>query len=114
MPDFLFIFIFYYSVHCQIQRLTSANPGIEVRPSPTGVVGAASVPARRRKSTWLETDLDAMITRDRGLDPPESDRRGNLPPVYVNASGYEEEVLWNNLLLMACIMVYMHICVIPL
>ncbi|XP_071539505.1 uncharacterized protein [Panulirus ornatus] len=76
----------------QIQKLTSANPGIEIRPSPTGVVGAAPVPARRRThSTWLETDLDAMITRDRGMDPPEDGRRGN-PPVYVNASGYVGEV----------------------
>ncbi|XP_066938047.1 uncharacterized protein [Macrobrachium rosenbergii] len=77
----------------QIQRLTSANPGIEIRPSPTGVVGAAPVPARRRtQSTWLETDLDAMVTRDRGLDLPETGRRGN-PPVYVNASRYEDERL---------------------
>ncbi|KAK7079998.1 hypothetical protein SK128_026243, partial [Halocaridina rubra] len=75
----------------QIQRLTSANPGIEIRPSPTGVVGAAPVPARRRThSTWLETDLDAMITRDRGLDPPEPGKRAN-PPVYVNASRYGKE-----------------------
>ncbi|XP_042236754.1 uncharacterized protein LOC121875982 isoform X3 [Homarus americanus] len=80
----------------QIQKLTSANPGIEIRPSPTGVVGAAPVPARRRThSTWLETDLDAMITRDRGMDPPEDSRRGN-PPVYVNASGYVEEVSPND------------------
>ncbi|XP_068221414.1 uncharacterized protein [Palaemon carinicauda] len=76
----------------QIQRLTSANPGIEIRPSPTGVVGAAPVPARRRKSTWLETDLDAMITRDRGLDLPETGLMGNAP-VYVNASRYEDERL---------------------
>lgn len=74
----------------QIQRLTSANPGIEVRPSPTGVVGAAPVPARRRKSTWLETDLDAMITRDRGMDPPEPGVRANHP-VYVNASRYGDD-----------------------
>ncbi|XP_069195157.1 uncharacterized protein [Procambarus clarkii] len=80
----------------QIQKLTSANPGIEIRPSPTGVVGAAPVPARRRThSTWLETDLDAMITRDRGMDPPENDRRGN-PPVYVNAAGYVEELSPND------------------
>lgn len=76
----------------QIQKLTSANPGIEIRPSPTGVVGAAPIPNRRRAhSTWLETDLDAMTTRDRGMDPPETGRRGN-PPVYVNASGYVDEV----------------------
>ncbi|XP_050711566.1 uncharacterized protein LOC126995740 isoform X6 [Eriocheir sinensis] len=76
----------------QIQKLTSTNPGLEVRPSPTGVAGAAPVPARRRThSTWLETDLDAMITRDRGLDPPEVNRLGSHP-VYVNASGYVEEI----------------------
>lgn len=75
----------------QIQKLTSTNPGLEVRPSPTGVAGAAPVPARRRThSTWLETDLDAMTTRDRGLDPPEMNRLGH--PVYVNASGYVDEV----------------------
>lgn len=79
----------------QIQKLTSTNPGLEVRPSPTGVAGAAPVPARRRThSTWLETDLDAMITRDRGLDPPEVNRLGSHP-VYVNASGYVEEMLLN-------------------
>ncbi|XP_069946457.1 uncharacterized protein [Cherax quadricarinatus] len=76
----------------QIQKLTSANPGLEIRPSPTGMVGAAPVPARRRThSTWLETDLDAMVTRDRGMDPPEDGRRSN-PPVYVNATGYVGEV----------------------
>ncbi|XP_069978136.1 uncharacterized protein [Penaeus vannamei] len=75
----------------QIQRLTSSNPGIELRPSPTGVVGAAPVPARKRRSTWLETDLDAMITRDRGLDPPEDERMPSHP-VYVNASGYPDKV----------------------
>ncbi|XP_045129278.1 uncharacterized protein LOC123515007 isoform X8 [Portunus trituberculatus] len=76
----------------QIQKLTSANPGIEIRPSPTGVVGAAPIPSRRRShSTWLETDLDAMTTRDRGMDPPETGRRSNAP-VYVNASGYGDEI----------------------
>lgn len=78
----------------QIQRLTSSNPGIELRPSPTGVVGAAPVPARKRRSTWLETDLDAMITRDRGLDPPEDERMPSHP-VYVNASGYPDKPLLN-------------------
>ncbi|KAG0710321.1 hypothetical protein GWK47_023077 [Chionoecetes opilio] len=75
----------------QIQKLTSANPGLETRPSPTGVAGAAPIPTRRRSSTWLETDLDGMMTRDRGMDPPEPDRRGHAP-VYVNSSGYVEEV----------------------
>ncbi|MPC23117.1 hypothetical protein E2C01_016157 [Portunus trituberculatus] len=79
----------------QIQKLTSANPGIEIRPSPTGVVGAAPIPSRRRShSTWLETDLDAMTTRDRGMDPPETGRRSNAP-VYVNASGYGDEMFLN-------------------
>lgn len=75
----------------QIQRLTSSNPGIELRPSPTGVMGAAPVPARKRRSTWLETDLDAMITRDRGLDPPEEEMMPSHP-VYVNAAGYPDKV----------------------
>ncbi|KAK3860359.1 hypothetical protein Pcinc_033578 [Petrolisthes cinctipes] len=85
----------------QIQKLTSANPGLEMRPSPTGVVSASHVPARRRThSTWLETDLDAMITRDRGLDPPDEPlqpppRRSNHP-VYVNTNDYVEEVSPND------------------
>ncbi|KAK4323990.1 hypothetical protein Pmani_005355 [Petrolisthes manimaculis] len=83
----------------QIQKLTSANPGLEMRPSPTNMIGSAHVPARRRTHTWLETDLDAMITRDRGLDPPDEPllppRRSNHP-VYVNTNDYGEEVSPND------------------
>ena len=90
MIEFWYITISYFTL--QIQKLTSANPGIEIRPSPTGVVGAAPIPSRRRThGTWMETDLDGMTTRDRGMDPPETGRRVN-PPVYVNSSGYVEEV----------------------
>ena len=48
----------------------------EIRPSPTGVAGAERIPPRGRRlaadNTWLETDIDGNVTRDRG---PEADQQ---------------------------------------
>ncbi|XP_076055602.1 uncharacterized protein LOC143033881 isoform X3 [Oratosquilla oratoria] len=80
----------------QVQRLTTSQAGGDLRPSPTGVVGAAPIPTRRRShSTWLETDLDRMITRDHGLDMPDEPLMTGHVPVYVNTGMYDQEHLSN-------------------
>jgi hypothetical protein len=45
------------------------------------VAGAGPIPGRKRHhSTWLETDLDSLVTLDHGLDSPASPQHQMSPP----------------------------------
>jgi hypothetical protein len=44
-------------------------------------LGAGPIPGRKRHhSTWLETDLDSLLTLDHGLDSPASPQHQTSPP----------------------------------
>lgn len=44
-------------------------------------LGAGPIPGRKRHhSTWLETDLDSLLTLDHGLDSPASPQHQTLSP----------------------------------
>ncbi|KFM74779.1 Pleckstrin domain-containing family A member 5, partial [Stegodyphus mimosarum] len=62
---------------------SSMSKGTEVRASPTGVAGSAPLPLRKKQhSTYLETDLDTMTTRDLAVI---HEKDGDDIPVYANA-----------------------------
>ena len=45
------------------------------------LLGAGPIPGRKRHhSTWLETDLDSLVTLDHGLDSPASPQHQTSPP----------------------------------
>jgi hypothetical protein len=45
------------------------------------MLGAGPIPGRKRHhSTWLETDLDSLVTLDHGLDSPASSQHQISPP----------------------------------
>jgi hypothetical protein len=45
------------------------------------ILGAGPIPGRKRHhSTWLETDLDSLVTLDHGLDSPASPQHQISPP----------------------------------
>jgi hypothetical protein len=45
------------------------------------ILGAGPIPGRKRHhSTWLETDLDSLVTLDHGLDSPASPQHQTSPP----------------------------------
>ncbi|CAG0896530.1 unnamed protein product [Darwinula stevensoni] len=73
---------------CETSGSTLPKPTAQVRPSPSGVAGAAPIPARRKHSdVWLETDLDSAVSMDRGVDRLTSE----IPPhLYVNTSSYDD------------------------
>lgn len=55
--------------------------------------GVGSSSRRRTHTTWLETDLDQMATRDRGLDMPESPLlEHGSPDMYRRELEYDLEV----------------------
>ncbi|GLH08906.1 Uncharacterized protein GBIM_14042 [Gryllus bimaculatus] len=67
----------------QVRHLTEKSHSLvqQIRPGPTGVAGAGAIPGRKRHhSTWLETDLDSMVTLDHGLESPASPQRQTSPP----------------------------------
>lgn len=62
--------------------------------SPSGSYYGSSS-RRRTNTTWLETDLDHMITRDRGLDMPDSPLMDpSSPDIYRRELEYGLEVKW--------------------
>ncbi len=60
----------------------------EIRPSPTGVAGAEPVPSRKKKSSWVETDLDEMrcTKAEDGSRPVVEEKH----QVYINTIGQNE------------------------
>ncbi|GFG38455.1 hypothetical protein Cfor_11205, partial [Coptotermes formosanus] len=65
----------------QVRHLTEKSHSLvqQIRPGPTGVAGP--IPGRKRHhSTWLETDLDSLVTLDHGLDSPASPQHQTSPP----------------------------------
>ncbi|XP_068082968.1 uncharacterized protein kmr [Anabrus simplex] len=67
----------------QVRQLTEKSHSLvqQIRPGPTGVAGAGPIPGRKRHhSTWLETDLDSLVTLDHGLDSPASPQHQTSPP----------------------------------
>ncbi|PNF20975.1 hypothetical protein B7P43_G09509 [Cryptotermes secundus] len=67
----------------QVRHLTEKSHSLvqQIRPGPTGVAGAGPIPGRKRHhSTWLETDLDSLVTLDHGLDSPASPQHQVSPP----------------------------------
>nr|CAD7590304.1 unnamed protein product [Timema genevievae] len=78
----------------QVRQLTEKSHSLvqQMRPGPTGVAGAGPIPGRKRHhSTWLETDLDSLVTLDHGLNSPASPQHQvssptpSRSPLYVNA-----------------------------
>nr|CAD7425491.1 unnamed protein product [Timema monikensis] len=78
----------------QVRQLTEKSHSLvqQMRPGPTGVAGAGPIPGRKRHhSTWLETDLDSLVTLDHGLNSPASPQHQvssptpSHSPLYVNA-----------------------------
>ncbi|XP_054713867.1 uncharacterized protein LOC129223325 [Uloborus diversus] len=68
---------------CKCDARSSIPKGAEVRASPTGVAGSAPLPLRKKHhSTYLETDLDTMTSRDLAVA---HERDMEDIPVYVNA-----------------------------
>ncbi|KAB7506640.1 hypothetical protein Anas_00276 [Armadillidium nasatum] len=69
-------------IRVYIQMLTSTNTE---RTSPVGIPhSTASFITRKKNTTWFETDLDTLVTRDRGCDPPDHNRIRQRDPYTIN------------------------------
>lgn len=85
----------------QIQKLTMSNSdeksiyGVHSAspPSLSGSYNSVGMSRHRSNTTWLETDLDLMITRDLGVDMPESPlMTGDPMDMYRRELAYDSEV----------------------
>ncbi|KAL0273170.1 UNVERIFIED_CONTAM: hypothetical protein PYX00_005908 [Menopon gallinae] len=62
-----------HELSAQVKQLTEKSDTLvqQIRPGPTGVAGAGPIPGKKKSSsTWLETDLDLLVTQDVGVESP--------------------------------------------